>query len=154
MRLLLLSLMATALMACQTTSKQTSDKSFHGVEFVIDETISVDEMTSKLDKNQPIEGLIMTGTVVDVCQTKGCWLTLQSENGGDVRVTFKDYGFFVPKDISGKQVVVKGIGKIEITSVADLQHFAEDEGQSKEEIAKITEPIEEYTFVAEGVKIK
>jgi hypothetical protein len=138
----------------QGNSKQTGEKSFYGETFVISESISVDQMKAKLDESQPIEDLIVSGVIKDVCQVKGCWLTLASTDGDAVRVTFKDYGFFVPKDVSGKEVVVKGIGKIETTSVEDQRHYAEDEGQSEEEIAKIIEPLAEYTFVAEGVKIK
>lgn len=157
MRLLLLMCLATIAVStsCQQgNSKQEGDKSFYGETFVIDESISVDQMKTKLDETQPIENLIVNGVIKDVCQVKGCWLTLESADGDAVRVTFKDYSFFVPKDISGKEVVIKGVGKIETTSVEDQRHYAEDEGQSEEEIAKITEPLMEYTFVAEGVKIK
>ncbi|MCB0503529.1 MAG: DUF4920 domain-containing protein [Bacteroidetes bacterium] len=138
----------------QDRSKQGDDQSFYGETFVWEESISVDQMKLELDKNQPLENLVVEGVIKDVCQVKGCWMTLVAADGLDVRVTFKDYGFFVPKDISGKSVVVKGVGKIVTTSVEDQRHYAEDEGQSEEEIAKITEPLTEYTFVAEGVKIK
>ena len=46
----------------------------------------------------------VTGIVEDVCQAKGCWMKVTTENGKSMRVTFKDYGFFVPKDITGKKV--------------------------------------------------
>jgi hypothetical protein len=69
-------------------------------------------------------------------------------------VQFKDYGFFMPKDLPGKEVVMKGKAYIEETSVEDLKHFAEDEGLSAEEIAKITEPKKELKFMASGVMIK
>ena len=39
----------------------------------------------------------------------------------------------------------------EVTTVEELRHYAEDEGKSEEEIAAITEPVEEYKFVADGV---
>jgi hypothetical protein len=39
-------------------------------------------------------------------------------------------------------------------AVEDLRHYAEDEGKSKEEIAKITEPLVELAFEAEGVIIQ
>lgn len=126
---------------------------FYGESFEITNPISVEEMVNKLSQEQPLENLIVEGTIADVCQAKGCWLSLKAENGADIRVTFKDYGFLVPKDISGKTVVIKGTGQIETTSVADLQHYAEDEGQTPEQIAAITEPLEEFTFVATGVKI-
>ncbi|MBK6732010.1 MAG: DUF4920 domain-containing protein [Bacteroidetes bacterium] len=41
------------------------------------------------------------GTVTSVCQNKGCWMKLDLGNGESMRVTFKDYGFFVPKEKQG-----------------------------------------------------
>lgn len=96
----------------------------------------------------------VSGTVTGVCQVKGCWMTLQTPNGDDMRVTFKDYGFFMPKDISGKNVVLQGTAKVDTTSVADLRHYAEDAGKTEEEIAKITDPEVAVTFVADGVILK
>ncbi len=40
-----------------------------------------------------------TATVTEVCKAKGCWMKLQMEDGSKVMVKFKDYGFFMPKDI-------------------------------------------------------
>ncbi|MCP9767055.1 DUF4920 domain-containing protein [Lacihabitans sp. LS3-19] len=93
------------------------------------------------------------GEVESVCQAAGCWMKIKTADGQTMRVTFKDYGFFVPKDIAGKKVVFEGIPAVKSTSVAELQHYAEDAGKSKEEIAKITEPKTELTFVAEGVLV-
>ena len=66
-------------------------------------------------------------------------------------VQFKDYGFFMPKDIAGREVVIEGQAYTEETSVADLKHFAEDAGKSEEEIAAITSPVVEKKFMASGV---
>ena len=44
--------------------------------------------------------------------------------------------------------------KKSIIPVAELQHYAEDDGQTEEEIAAITEPEETYTFMADGVLMK
>lgn len=96
----------------------------------------------------------LTGTVDKVCQVKGCWMTMGYGQGESMRISFRDYGFFVPKDIDGKDVVVEGTVYMETTSVDDLKHFAEDEGLSEEEIAKITEPETALTFVADGVIVK
>ena len=41
--------------------------------------------------------------VASVCQVKGCWMVLDLGGGTQARVTFKDYGFFVPMDIVGKE---------------------------------------------------
>ncbi|WP_247233726.1 DUF4920 domain-containing protein [Telluribacter sp. SYSU D00476] len=96
----------------------------------------------------------VTGTVESVCQAKGCWMKVKMDNGETMRVTFKDYGFFVPKDIAGKTVVFEGEAKKNVTPVSELRHYAEDAGKSKEEIAKITEPKHELAFVADGVIVK
>lgn len=47
------------------------------------------------------------GTVDNVCSEKGCWLALK-KGDQDLRVKFKDYGFFVPQNIRGKNVKVEG----------------------------------------------
>ena len=98
---------------------------------------------------------VVSGEVVDVCQNKGCWMTLSApgEPDGGISVRFKDYGFFMPKTLSGQQVVVEGIAKRTMTSVDDLQHYAKDAGKSDEEIALITEPKEEIEFTATGVRV-
>ena len=96
----------------------------------------------------------ITGKVVDVCQKKGCWMTLEMPDGSEpIRVTFKDYAFFMPADIVGKKVALDGIGKKQIISVETLRHYAEDAHKSDEEIAKIKEPKKELAFEAKGVVI-
>ncbi len=97
----------------------------------------------------------VTGKVMEVCQKKGCWMTIVSDQPGqpEMRVTFKDYAFFMPKDLSGKQVVVDGYAYVETTPVDVLRHYAEDAGKPKEEIAAITTPKREISFEAFGVVI-
>ncbi|RZK82436.1 MAG: DUF4920 domain-containing protein [Pedobacter sp.] len=95
----------------------------------------------------------ITGEVVGVCKKKGCWMTLKMPDGEPVRVTFKDYGFFMPMDIVGKKVTLDGIAKKQTISVETLRHYAEDAHKSAEEVAKITEPKKELAFEAKGVQI-
>ena len=96
----------------------------------------------------------LKGEIVEVCQSKGCWMTVATGDGQTIRVTFKDYGFFVPKDAAGKKMVIEGEAKMETVDVATLKHYAEDAGKSEEEIATITEPETKLTFVASGVEIE
>lgn len=95
----------------------------------------------------------VVGTVEAVCQKKGCWMNIVSTDPADpvLFVQFLDYGFFVPKDIAGRRVVMEGKAYREITPVDELRHMAEDAGKSKEEIEAITEPKEELKFMANGV---
>lgn len=93
----------------------------------------------------------MVAKVNEVCQAKGCWMTLNLGDGDEVMVKFKDYGFFVPKDIAGKEVIINGKAFVNEVSVDEQRHYAEDAGKSKEEIALITEPKKTYSFEADGV---
>jgi hypothetical protein len=114
--------------------------------------LSVDKMKSKMDAKDEWEGVV-TGTVKQVCKSEGCWLRLDDGSKDGIMVKMKDHSFFVPKDIDGKTVYVSGKAVRKTTSVKELQHYAEDAGKSKEEIAKITEPKVEITMEATGVKV-
>lgn len=96
----------------------------------------------------------VTGKVTSVCQAKGCWMTLDAGNGETMMVTFKDYAFFVPKDITGQTVVIDGKAEIREVSIDEQRHLAADAGKSQQEIDAITKPKEELRFVADGVIIK
>jgi hypothetical protein len=94
-----------------------------------------------------------TGKVVSVCLEKGCWMKIEKSGGETMMVKFKDYGYFMPKNIVGKEVVLDGEATVKETSVKQLKHYAQDAGKSKDEISKITAPKKELTFVAKGVLV-
>jgi hypothetical protein len=122
---------------------------------------------AKIDANNAIEAsaLVKTmgnkdslavkvkGKVINVCQRKGCWMNVSIDNGKEMMVRFKDYGFFVPKNCAGKTVVMEGVAFKTETPVEELRHYAEDAGKSKEEIEKINEPKKNTSFEASGVLI-
>ena len=95
----------------------------------------------------------VSGKVTDVCQKMGCWMKLENSQGETLMVKFKDYGFFMPKDIVGKEVVLEGEATVTETSVKQLKHYAKDAGKSKKEIAQIKAPKKETVFVANGVLV-
>lgn len=118
--------------------------------------IENEEMSAKFESLTDTDTLEtkFSGIVVDVCKSKGCWMTLGLNNGEEVMVKFKDYGFFVPKDIEGSEVVVNGIAFVTNMSVDDQKHYAEDAGRSQEAIKQIKEPKKTYEFEADGVLIE
>ncbi|MDF9801216.1 hypothetical protein OKW21_006479 [Catalinimonas alkaloidigena] len=109
----------------------------------------IQEMDGKIEQE-----VKLSAKVNDVCQVKGCWMTLDLENGEEVMVRFKDYGFFVPKNASGKTAIVEGRAYFDEVPVETLRHYAEDAGKSQEEINAITEPEMRLSFVADGVILK
>lgn len=119
------------------------------------DAISVTDMIGEVNSEE-IDSMDtrIEGVVVEVCKKKGCWMTLDAGNGETIRVTFKDYGFFVPKDSEGAKVILEGTATSSPVSVDMQRHYAEDAGESKEEVEKITEPLRQISFVASGVKMK
>ena len=97
--------------------------------------------------------IALQGKVADVCQMKGCWMVL-TDGTLSVRTTFKDYGFFVPKDLAGRAVVAEGVLTRKTVDEATRRHYAEDAGQSAEQIAAIRGPIDDYAFVASSVTVR
>jgi Domain of unknown function (DUF4920) len=61
------------------------------------------------------------------CTKKGCWMELAPEDkGAGVRVTFKDYGFFVPLDSAGSTAKVEGMVKVADLSEKNAKHLEEE----------------------------
>ncbi len=151
-------LLVMSFAACKNSSNNAA--SADGIHFgeVIDTsgTIPYADLLAQMSVSDSVQAKVV-GKVSGVCQTKGCWMNIVSDSDTsktEMFVQFKDYGFFMPKDLAGKEVVMLGKAYREVTSVDDLKHFAEDEGLTAEEIAKITEPKTELKFMASGVMIK
>ena len=136
--------------ALQPAQAQTSN---YGEELSDAKAVKATNLEKNMDGKEAMK-IKLKGEIAEVCQMKGCWMTLGTGDGETIRVTFKDYGFFVPKDAAGKKTVIEGEAKMETVDVATLKHYAEDAGKSKEEIAAITEPETKLTFVASGVEIE
>ncbi len=66
--------------------------------------------------------------ITKVCQKKGCFFLAQ-DGDAMARITFKDYGFFVPTDSAGKSVMLAGVFSRQDLSAEKAQHLAEDMGE-------------------------
>lgn len=95
-----------------------------------------------------------SSTILDVCQKKGCWMSMDLEGDKDAFVRFTDYGFFVPLDAANQESIVEGRAFLSIVTVDELKHYAKDGGKSQEEIDAITEPKITYAIQADGVLIE
>ncbi len=86
--------------------------------------------------------------VAKVCRKKGCFFIAQ-QGSNTVRVSFKDYSFFVPTDISGKRVMLVGEVVANELTPEKAKHLAEDLGESEESV----QPGKEYTIIASSVRV-
>ncbi len=144
----------------KTESIEVADLSQYesfGAEISPEGAISGEEMLKKYDEMAVGDSLEIAfkGKVNSVCQAKGCWMKLDlGQPEKESFVKFKDYKFFVPMDAAESDAIIKGWAYKNETSIDELKHYAKDAGKSEEEIAAITEPRLEYTFMADGVLLK
>jgi hypothetical protein len=66
-----------------------------------------------------------------------------------LRVSFRDYGFFVPTDIGGRRVTLVGEVVVEDVTPARVEHYAEDLGER----STVLEPGRRYEIVATSVRV-
>jgi len=118
-----------------------------------DKTVATASLDELLGDQENVHAKLKV-KIKDVCKKKGCWMLVETETGEEMRVTFKDYGFFVPTNSAGQTAIIEGVAERTVTDVATLQHYAQDEGKTEEEVAAITSPKDETGFVATGVLIE
>jgi hypothetical protein len=151
-KLFVMMVLCFAIAACSNTKVAQKGKTEHiGAKINAKNAISVGELAATLGDKNMVSGITMKGEIASCCAKKGCWMKLTNPNGEEVRVTFKDYAFFVPLNSAGRTATVRGTAFAKEISVDDLRHYAEDAGKSQDEIMAITEPKKELTFEAEGV---
>jgi len=101
------------------------------------------------DKQTYLDQEVMVETrIAKVCQKKGCFFVAQ-EGPSTARVSFKDYGFFIPTDSGGKNVVLLGTFSRKSISEEQAEHYAADLGET----AAPKPEMFEYSIVASAVKI-
>lgn len=136
-------LFAIVLVAC--SSNQETFESF-GEEISSENSITTNRLLSEV--NEVEAAFKVKGVVEEVCQAKGCWMTLRNDQGASIRITFKDYDFFVPKDISGREVILEGVAFQEKLEEDVAKHYADDGGVEYDESMR-----NQISFVANGVLV-
>ena len=151
MKNIFLVLFITPLISLSQSNTLTESLNFYGKKISTDNVIDYDTFieNSKIVSKSKIEG-----TILSSCPKKGCWMQVKIDSD-TIQVTFKDYGFFVPKTgLENKKTILEGYPKQDTISIKMLKHFAEDAGKSQKEIDKITKPKYKISFIADGVIIK
>ncbi|MDQ3686996.1 MAG: DUF4920 domain-containing protein [Acidobacteriota bacterium] len=99
------------------------------------------------------KSVLVEGVIERVCMNKGCWMELAPAAGSQegVRVTFKDYGFFVPVNSQGMKAKAEGQFTVKTLSKEKADHY-EGEGArlKRNEDGTATE----ISFLASGVELR
>jgi hypothetical protein len=159
-KILSLCLLTVAFVSCEQKKETTPevakvDYAVFGDSISAEGALSNAEMMEKfksLKEGDTLEVKFKSG-INEVCQKKGCWMTLDLADEKEAFVKFKDYGFFVPKNAQDKEVIVNGKAFVSVESVDVLKHYAKDAGKSQAAIDSIVEPKVTYSFMANGVLI-
>lgn len=107
--LLFLSFLLASVGQAQPPKVAANKGSNFGEKITLDGAVSADGMAALLkDKNSAEVKVI--GKVADVCTMRGCFMYLETSSG-KIYIKTKDDSFFVPVELNGKNVVVKGIAE-------------------------------------------
>ncbi len=102
-------------------------------------------------KNAPV---IVEAEVRKACSKKGCWMELAEsldKTAPGCRVTFKDYGFFVPLDSAGSHARVQGTVTSELVAKSTVDHLEAEGAHFAKKNPDGT--ADEVRFVATGVEL-
>ena len=136
-----------------SSKKESVSSAVHFGEVKVDSTkaVSVDEMLTCFEGNGDKVDFTFKAEIKEVCTKAGCWISVDKGNGETFMVRFKNHFTIPVKTKLNTKAIIHGFAHMDTVSVKSLQHFAEDAGESKEEIAKITEPKYEMGFQADGI---
>jgi hypothetical protein len=100
------------------------------------------------------KSVIIEAEVRRACSRKGCWMELAESSDTSApgcRVTFKDYGFFVPLDSAGAHARVQGSVAVETVAASYVKHLEEEGARFARKNADGT--ADEVRLVATGVEL-
>ena len=95
------------------------------------------------------------GHVRRACLKKGCWMELAPSAAAKAqgcRVTFKDYGFFVPLDSAGATAKVEGVVEVRTVPKDEVDHMVAEGATFEKRFEDGT--ARELRIVASGVELR
>ncbi|MBI4853703.1 MAG: DUF4920 domain-containing protein [Acidobacteria bacterium] len=114
---------------------------------------TVVQVTQVMESPKSYEGKTLTveGQIARVCQAKGCWMELTEKEGDPgMRITFKDYGFFVPTDSQGKKVKAEGKVELKVLPKDEVEHYVSEGAKLKVNSDGTSNTV---SLVASGVEV-
>lgn len=97
--------------------------------------------------------VVVEGVIAQACSRKGCWMQLapsEEKAAEGVRVSFKDYAFFIPLDAKGMKARAEGVAVVKTLSKEQVAHYEEEGAKfnKKEDGSAL-----EISFIANGVEL-
>lgn len=101
----------------------------------------------------------VAGTIVEVCQRRGCWLTFAGHAGEAVTIHVPrdaagEYLWTVPLDLGRRHAIVEGEASVDTLSVERLRQRAAGAGRPPDEVEAITQPQLVSRIRARGILVE
>lgn len=128
----------------------------YGEEITLTDTTLVSRILANPDSYLG-ETVLVTGTVVDVCSSRGCWLELASDREFEtIRVKVEDGVIVFPLSARGHTAVVEGVVErltlTEEQALEQAQHHAQEQGEEFDP-STIAGPVTTYQIRGLGALI-
>lgn len=98
------------------------------------------------------------GTVLAVCESKGCWMDIGSAADAEerlyVKFTCPVEGRLIPMEAAGHKAVVEGTLAVQEITESEARHYADEAGKSAEEIRAIQGPQKRIRLMAPAAAIR
>jgi hypothetical protein len=117
------------------------------------ETVKLSTLLSEPAKYRD-KSVIVEAEVRKACSRKGCWMEVSESKDAAApacRVTFKDYGFFVPLDSAGSRARMQATVTVETVAANYVQHLEEEGARFPKKNPDGT--ADEVRLVATGVEL-
>ena len=115
------------------------------------EAVSIEKVLQSPDAYAK-KSVLVEGLIENACSNKGCWMQLTPDAGKPgMRVTFKDYAFFIPLDSKGMRARVHGTTRLKTLSKKEADHL---EGEGAKLTRNADGTAREVSFVASGVELR
>jgi len=144
---------ASAPLAPVSSASSTTTKAF-GAPITPGPELALSEVLSNPDSFRD-RAVIVAGEVRAACTRRGCWMELAQSTDPKLpgcRVTFKDYGFFVPTDSAGAHAKVQGTLGVNTLPPERVAHLESEGGQFPHKNADGS--VDELRLVATGVELR
>ena len=93
MKFALLTLPAILLFTACTQPDPNEGWELYGDYITATDFVALDEVIDEFSEEEE-KTMKIGGTLKQVCQSKGCWTTLETQDGRALRMTFANYSFF------------------------------------------------------------
>jgi hypothetical protein len=116
--------------------------------------LALTEVLSKPERFRD-QTITVQGQVRSACTRRGCWMEIAEGSDPKLpgcRVTFKDYGFFVPTDSAGARAKVQGTLGVNTLPPERVAHLESEGGQFPRKNADGS--VDELRLVATGVEMR